>query len=657
MLLIDPADRIRSGTTRLGEHKNDYILKPCPSKRPEQLVRVLRVKVDNKVRDLTLKDIRAQLTQRFTSRVDTHRQSLRVRERSTTMGEHDALPHAATTELADLPGRNREYMEPNGRPGAELGAVPMQFSACPPHETERSSIDDALPREETSTFMQNIDTIIRSSFSASDTSTEVHEAAFDITWQIQQCVRDELKGNPDLGPVLTVTGNSLHAWATLCHEYVRTTWKEVDCGERFLMDLEILLGKKFPTESQPISRLRGTLCPVDEEASGVSRLVFRGTVTEISILGQFLSWITASFRLPRSDQVACSSVEFRGAPRQQGTMPVFRISVQDLRDLDDVPGTCWKALFPRIIMACDFPVPTYPGTRGLRIPFEAMLGMAEIRYDVTLEDDDGNDAGVYFDGISYTLYPTAYIREQHVIQWHLETKRGRHDGERDYAIAPDTREAPKWERISSLETLKSATAILGYCSEATIERPKPEVAGGAVKLGINMMGSGMTGLPSARARKDLHTDTEAGKEANYTQMLDEAEGRSVILCDTELGKKRAWKGPKLSLILELFNIRARKKGIENIKYANPEPDGGKEAKAVLRNIGCARRVVVPKVLESESDKQIGDIVKGIYGSIQQCVKRKRGQRRGSTWGYASGAEDYRRLGLARLHRSVPNNKP
>lgn len=98
--------------------------------------------------------------------------------------------------------------------------------------------------------MNRIDEIVRGSFSSAEKSAEVHEVAFNIKWQIQQCLRDELDGNPDLGPVLTVTGNSLHAWATSCHEYIQATWKEAAIGEQFLIDLEILLGKNFPSLGQ-----------------------------------------------------------------------------------------------------------------------------------------------------------------------------------------------------------------------------------------------------------------------------------------------------------------------------------------------------------------------------------------------------------------------
>lgn len=387
--------------------------------------------------------------------------------------------------------------------------------------------------------MNRIDEIVRGSFSSAEKSAEVHEVAFNIKWQIQQCLRDELDGNPDLGPVLTVTGNSLHAWATSCHEYIQATWKEAAIGEQFLIDLEILLGKNFPSlEQQPVSRLRGTLCSVDEEVSGISRLIFKGTVSEISILGQFLSWITASFRIPRAGQLTSSSVDFWDASKQDGSLPAFGISIRELRDLDDCPGTCWRALFPSTIMACGFPVPICRGTFGLRIPFDAMLQMADIMYGVNLKGDGGKDAGVYFDGISYTLYPTAYIRDQHTIQWHLESKNGHHNSGHTHAVAPDHGGKPKWKRISDLEILQSAATILGYCSEVQIqlgtaalaqyhndipasqvpiERPPMELAGGSLGIGFSIKGlSNLTTSTTWRPRNGLQMEKETAKSAAYT---------------------------------------------------------------------------------------------------------------------------------------------
>ncbi|KAF2964221.1 hypothetical protein GQX73_g9348 [Xylaria multiplex] len=623
MLVINAANRIRSGellyqlkrmhNQAVDDNGTDYIRKPCPSQRLEQVIPVLEAKVDDKIRDLILKETRAWMTQRFTFRTINIRRSIRVREQPTTTREHNVSPQAAVIESPNLREPNSERTKFESRSGADLDAiavaqVPSSFPDLPPCGTGCSVIDDVPPSDDTGAFTQSIDTIVRGSLNSSETGAEVHEVAFDITWQIQQCIRDELEGNPDLGPVLTVTGNSLHAWATPCYEYVQMNWKEAARGEEFLMDLEILLGKKFPiSEQPPISRLRGTLCSVDEEASGVSRLIFEGTVTEISILGQFLSWIAASFRVPQLDQVACSSVDFWDASKQDGSLPTFGISIRDLRSLDDRPGTCWKALFPSTIMACGFPVPICQGTRGLRIPFDAMLEMAEILYDVNLEDDNGNDTGVYFGGISYTLYPTAYIEDLHTIQWHLEKKHRRDHSDRDHAVAPGSGGGPTWKRISNLETLQSATAILGYCSEVQIqlvtaaqvehhrdirpslshiENPRPEIVGGSLSMGFSIMGFlNVTTTTLRRPRNNLKRAREAAKEADYIQILDTAEKES------------------------LFNIWA-------FKYANPGPNGGAEARAVLADVNYVRRVVIEKILDSESPKQIGDIIKGIYGAIQ-----------------------------------------
>lgn len=162
---------------------------------------------------------------------------------------------------------------------------------------------------------------------------------------------------------------------------------------------------------------------IDEDATRFSRVLFKGTVSEISILAHFLCWIAATFRMPQVGELSCSLVDFESVPNQNNRTPTFRIGLRELFPLDERnPGTCWKSLFPTTIMALDFPVPECPGTFGLRIPFGAMLEMADVLYDVNLEDGDGNDAGIYFDGVFWMLYPTAYIEDRKTIQWHLVRK-------------------------------------------------------------------------------------------------------------------------------------------------------------------------------------------------------------------------------------------
>jgi len=354
-----------------------------------------------------------------------------------------------------------------------------------------------------------------------------------------------------------------------------------------------------------------------------------------------------------------SFMDFQDVSKQEGGLPTYKIKLTGLRSLGDHPGTCWKVLFPSTVMASGFPVPSCPDTKGLRIPFDAMLEMAEILYDVILEDDDGNDAGVYFEGISYTLYPTAYIQSHNTIQWHLESKGGHlEDREHDHAIAPDSGGRPKWERISDLKTLRSATAILGYCNEVKIqlgtaervqyfddlraslshiERPPQEASGGSVGAGFNVMGFvNGTFSKTFKPRNGLKRAKESAKELDYTQVLNITEKESVVLYDTEPGNERAWMVSELPLILELFNFWAFRNGVADIKYAKPGPNGGAEAKSVLADLQYAKRIVVPKILDSESNQQIGDIIKGIYGRIQQCRKEDAGS--------DAGAREVTRLG-------------
>lgn len=387
--------------------------------------------------------------------------------------------------------------------------------------------------------------------------------------------------------------------------------------------------------------MKGSLCSPDQEATATSRIEFQGTRAEISTLAQFLCWIAATFRLPRPGEVSCSPIHFDRAHTPEEDCLSFTIALGDLFPLKDMPGTCWAPLFPSTVVAVGFPVSTYPGARGLRIPFDAMLEMANILYDVALEDDDGKDAGVYFDGISYSLYPTAYFEDQKVVQWHLVSKSASLEDDNDHSMAPDSGTRPRWKRISSPEILVTSTAILGYCSNVQIqlgtaaraeyhrsiksslsivERPPPEIAGGSATLGFNILKIfTLSTTATWKPRNGLQSSRKAKELSDYVALLDSAKNEVVILCDTADGKEGAWMVPELSLILELFNIWAMNRGLNNIQYAEPGPDGGAEARKVLAgDFKYSQRTAVTKVLESDKDKQIGNIIQQIWGSIQKA---------------------------------------
>jgi hypothetical protein len=116
-------------------------------------------------------------------------------------------------------------------------------------------------------------------------------------------------------------------------------------------------------------------------------------------------------------------------------------------------------------MVTGFRVPESPDTCGLHIPFDAMLEIANIIDEVELEDENGNPTGVYFDGISYVLYPTSYLVAQDTVQWHVRRKP---KGQKREALAPDHGSQRKWTRHQDIKSLSSAKAVLGYCGETQL---------------------------------------------------------------------------------------------------------------------------------------------------------------------------------------------
>lgn len=88
--------------------------------------------------------------------------------------------------------------------------------------------------------------------------------------------------------------------------------------------------------------------------------------------------------------VWCSSVSCNPAPPTADSGLKYSIRLQDLNKMKDLNrGTCWKDLFPGTILADGFPASSCPGMYGLQIPLGPILELADIRYDVSLEDDGG----------------------------------------------------------------------------------------------------------------------------------------------------------------------------------------------------------------------------------------------------------------------------
>lgn len=311
---------------------------------------------------------------------------------------------------------------------------------------------------------------------------------------------------------------------------------------------------------------------IAEENEAPATIKFEGTLEEISVGVQLFSWIVATFRPPRERELSCSTVTFEELP---GDL-TYSLKLLELRSLDERDrGTCWKELFPSTIMAYGFPIlRPCPGLFGLRIPVQTMFELSEMLSDTTLEDEGGNDNGVYFEGDLWTLYPTKYDSKENTLQWHIVKR----TNEESYypGLAPGQDGPHGLLRDIDLETMASAITILGYCQEACIqlgaksrlnqyerycpsgsrpERGRAEASLGAVSFTGSALGRFMMAATvNFKYRRGLIDARKKDDEDMYFEVLRRAAAQPVILFDTKPGMERAWMVPQLSLVLDLFNF-------------------------------------------------------------------------------------------------------
>jgi len=100
--------------------------------------------------------------------------------------------------------------------------------------------------QESPKFLRKVDETIRTCV-AGQPAPNACRAEFVVFWELQQCIRDELDGSPDLGPVITISGNQWHSWAASCLEYVETTWSAL--GRSLLEQLQTGLGQSVSAQT------------------------------------------------------------------------------------------------------------------------------------------------------------------------------------------------------------------------------------------------------------------------------------------------------------------------------------------------------------------------------------------------------------------------
>jgi hypothetical protein len=207
---------------------------------------------------------------------------------------------------------------------------------------------------------------------------------------------------------------------------------------------------------------------------------------------------------------------------------------------------CWYTLFDSAVIALQSSVePQLLPCEGLELDFKQLLQLAAVEYPIMVDD------GIILMGYSTALVPV----EQTVdgkIMWHLETATN------DFQIQVSDLQATQqgWFKVSTLEELLSAPAILGWCSEAEVllgtDRLEPNVAwsGAKVKLttwhwnGANLQLLAQSASPLTLGVKmnwrfDRSVNTlRFSPSQNYLKCLSGSSQQPIVLYDVKT--KRAW---------------------------------------------------------------------------------------------------------------------
>ena len=351
-----------------------------------------------------------------------------------------------------------------------------------------------------------------------------------------------------------------------------------------------------------------------------------GDLDDIEAAYQVLTWIAATFRLPKAGNLCSSRVIMRSDFAGE-----IRIKPYELQEISfGEPGTCWQPLFPSSIIATDFPILNDPPLMGVHIPLDMMLHLAGTLHHVDLGALSTDQTGVYFKGVHSLLFPERMQNDS--IQWHLvwDEKKTLPPG----LIFDYTNE---WDRSLKLETLtsESVSHYLGYCasagvtlgthsrlavyqhmatSRADMDRPSPEISVNSTQVGISHM---ITGQISSNYKYRNGLAVARGAEQQYREVIRKAAVQPVILFETTESEERGWLVPQLCAILDLINCNYRRIFAHHMHFTHKVPDGGQAAFNVLDDIEYPRMVIEKAILKFEEDITVGSKVKDIYAAMSK----------------------------------------
>ncbi|KAJ6094797.1 hypothetical protein N7467_002310 [Penicillium canescens] len=254
-----------------------------------------------------------------------------------------------------------------------------------------------------------------------------------------------------------------------------------------------------------------------------------------------LEWICLTFRQTAEHKISVSTLSDDlndGRPIPLNKLAPFTSSASS--------AECWYPLFDSAVIALQSSVePQLQPCEGLELDFKQLLKLAAVEYPIMVND------GIVLMGYSTALIPIKQNTDGRIM-WHLETATD------DFQLQGSNLQATQkeWLRVSTLEDLLSAPAILGWCSEAEVllgtDRLEPNVAwsGAKAKLttwhwnGANLQLLAQTASPlnlgvQVNLRLDRSVNTiRFSPSRNYLKCLSSSSQQPIVLYDIKT--KRAW---------------------------------------------------------------------------------------------------------------------
>ncbi|PMD40857.1 hypothetical protein L207DRAFT_346681 [Hyaloscypha variabilis F] len=286
-----------------------------------------------------------------------------------------------------------------------FGRFKESFDLCMNPDPARSAVLQQWPKPSSKTSLQLL--------------------SYDVEWDLEHFVETHVKDPTRIGDLITLTGESVDAEAISTREYLMWAWPII--GNLLLEGIELLLLHKSKALPQSADTKFGAFC-IDNKAAklefilgedppGVkSSVLLKATAayTTHAQIASALSWICASFRCSSNDEVMMSSTIFDMPKPSAANDTTISIRLDRLHNPSTI--SCWHALFPNRVVSRGFRIHERKEGVGLEIAFEDMI--AASRCLSLLEYDDGLIAH----GLTNILIPTADLKNDDAIQWHLENK-------------------------------------------------------------------------------------------------------------------------------------------------------------------------------------------------------------------------------------------